>query len=95
MFGFNAGSFLAQEAEPPRMHSPSAHMAAQGARLRIKGAKPTAVSQSQFRALPPPMVAKPTNIRVWRRDGMGIENVSRPLFDTCVIGWFVLLRLRV
>ncbi|EDQ05718.1 hypothetical protein OIHEL45_02870 [Sulfitobacter indolifex HEL-45] len=64
-------------------------MAAQGARLRSKGAAPTAVSQSQFSAAPPPMAAKPVSMRVWRRAGIGIAKEGRIAFESWVTVGFI------
>jgi hypothetical protein len=52
---FSGETCLAHEEFPfAIMHTPSAHMAAQGASDKIGGAAPTATSQFQPRATPPP-----------------------------------------
>jgi hypothetical protein len=48
--------------DPPFMHRPRPHIAAQGASETRTGASPIAVSHPQLRAMPPPItVAAPTN----------------------------------
>jgi hypothetical protein len=49
--------------EPPFMHRPNPHIAAQGAKEIISGAAPIAVSHPQFMAIPLPItVAAPAEI---------------------------------
>jgi hypothetical protein len=48
--------------DPPFMHRPRPHIAAQGASETRTGASPIALSHPQFKAMPPPIkVAAPTN----------------------------------
>ena len=89
-FAFSTASFLVQPEDPPRMQSPKAHMAAQGARLRIKGAAPTAISQSQLNAAPPPIAAKPV-ISICRLEGLEIALAALISFEVWVISGIVLL----
>ena len=90
-FAFSTAFLLAQPEDPPRMQSPKAHMAAQGARLRIKGAAPTAISQSQLNAAPPPIAAKPVIISICRLEGLEIALAALISFEVWVISGIVLL----
>ncbi|WP_211341074.1 hypothetical protein [Paracoccus methylarcula] len=69
---------MAQDFERHIMQNPAAHMIAHGAKLRIRGAAPTAVSQLQLNAAPAPMTIR-ARIKSFLRPDKNCMKADRPV----------------